>query len=121
MKPSALHCAVLRARRADDINCCRVTDEAARSAVLIAARAGERTTLIAAERPMKPPPLQYSVLRARRADDINCCRATDEAARSAVLRAARAGQRTTLIAAERPMKPPALQYSGLRVPESGRH
>ena len=51
---------------------------------------GERTTWIAAQRPMKPPALQYLVvLRARRADDMNCCTATDEVARSAVLSVAR--------------------------------
>jgi hypothetical protein len=47
-------------------------------------------TLIPAQGRMKPLALQYSVLRAhaQRADDINFCTTTDEAARSAVLSAA---------------------------------
>ena len=65
MKPPALQYLVLRARRADDMNCFTATDEVARSAVLSAARA-------------------------RRADDMNCCSATDEAACYAVLSAVRA-------------------------------
>ena len=65
MKPPALqYLVVLRARRADDMNCCTATDEVARSAVL-------------------------SVARERRADDMNCCTATDEAVRTAILSAAR--------------------------------
>jgi hypothetical protein len=54
---------VLRARRADGVNFCTVTDESTRYAVLSAAQ---------------------------RADDVNLCTVTDEATHYSVLSAARA-------------------------------
>ena len=93
-------------RRADDINCCRATDDSSRSAVLSTTRhrADINCCTVTDDDPRSAV---FNTTRCR-ADDINCRTATDDSARSAVLSTTR--HRADINCCTVTDDDPALQY-----------